>query len=81
MNIMSEDLRLKLKAARERLGLTQSKAAKLWGLSLRTLINWENDISTPRGIGLVAINQILDAILSAPPPSPPAKKAARKRAK
>lgn len=76
---MTQELRLKLKAARAKAGLSQSKAAKMWQVPLRTLIKWENDQSTPRGIGLVAINQILDSILSSPPPSPPAKKAARKR--
>ena len=67
MNIlMSEELRRKLKAAREKLGLSQSQAAKAWGLTKRTLINWENDISTPRGLALTAINEKLDAILAEP---------------
>jgi DNA-binding transcriptional regulator YiaG len=63
---MSEELRLKLKAARAKLGLSQSQAANEWGIPLRTLINWENDRRTPRGLALATINKLLDAILAAP---------------
>lgn len=76
---MSEELRLKLKAARLKLGLSQSQAAKHWGIPLQTLKNWENDLRTPRGLALATINKMLDAILAAPPP--PAAKPAQKRAK
>lgn len=76
---MSEELRLKLKAARERLGLSQSQAAKAWGIPKGTLIKWENDQSTPRGFALAALNEKLDAILAGPPAAP-ARKAARKQA-
>ena len=71
---MSEELRRKLKAAREKLGLSQSQAAKVWGIPVGTLQNWENDKRTPQGLALTAINNLLDGILS-----PPAKKAAPKK--
>ena len=61
---MSQELRNKLKAAREKTGLSQSKAAKAWGIPLRTLISWENDQATPRGFALKAITDLLDGILS-----------------
>ena len=63
---MSEELRRKLKAAREKLGLSQSQAAKEWGIPLQTLVGWENDRHTPRGLALTAINEKLDAILAEP---------------
>ena len=72
---MSEELRRKLKAAREKQGLSQSQAAAAWGISVRTLQNWEADHQTPQGLALTAINNLLDGILG----SPPAKKAARKK--
>ena len=61
---MSQELRNKLKAAREKTGLSQSQAAKAWGIPLRTLISWENDQATPRGFALKAITELLDGILS-----------------
>jgi DNA-binding transcriptional regulator YiaG len=65
---MSEELRIKLKAAREKLGLSQSQAAGKWGIPLPTLIKWENNLRTPRGFALTALTEKLDAILSSPPP-------------
>lgn len=64
---MSEELRRKLKAARAKLGLSQSQAAKAWGIPLPTLKCWENDQRTPRGFALQALNEKLDAILAEPP--------------
>lgn len=61
---MSEELQRKLKAAREKAGLSQSQAAKAWGIPLRTLQKWEIDQATPRGLALKAINDLLDAILA-----------------
>ena len=72
---MSADLRNRIKAAREKQGLSQSQAASAWGIPVKTLQKWEQDGSTPRGLALTAINQLLDGILG----SPPAKKAARKK--
>lgn len=61
---MSEELATKLKTAREKLGLSQSQAAKAWGISLKTLQAWEQDQRTPRGFALTALMEKLDAILS-----------------
>ncbi len=61
---MSQELRNKLKAAREKSGLSQSQAAKKWGIPLRTLISWENDQRTPQGFALKSIMELLDGILS-----------------
>lgn len=64
---MSEELRLKLKAARAKLGLNRNEAAKAWGIPLGTLIHWEHDQRTPSGFTLTAVLEKLDAILAAPP--------------
>ena len=69
---MSKKLRLKLKAARTKLGLSQSEAADLLKVPVRTLQQWEQDQQTPRGFALDALNEKLDKILAEP---------ARKRAK
>lgn len=61
---MSKELADKLKAAREKLGLSQAQAAEAWGMPRRTLISWENDQRTPRGFALQQLNQMLDEILN-----------------
>lgn len=61
---MSEELQRKLKAAREKAGLSQSQASEAWGIPLKTLQQWEQDKATPRGLALKAINELLDAILA-----------------
>lgn len=61
---MSEELANKLKAARAKLGLSQSQAAKAWGIPVRTLQAWEIDQQTPRGFALKALNEKLEAILA-----------------
>lgn len=61
---MSQELRNRLKAARQKTGESQSKFAARIGVPVRTLINWENDQQTPRGLALTSINQILDQILA-----------------
>lgn len=61
---MSEELKDKLKAAREKMGLSQSEAAKAWGINYKTLLDWEQNRRTPRGFALQALNEKLDAILS-----------------
>lgn len=71
---MSEELRLKLKSARAKLGLSQSEAASAWGINKKTLISWENDLRTPRGFALTAILEKLDAILAAPEAKAPTKR-------
>lgn len=61
---MSEELKIKLKAVRAKLGLSQSQAAKAWGIPLRTLIGWENDQRTPRGFALTQLNALLDTAMA-----------------
>ncbi len=61
---MSEELKSKLKLTRAKLGLSQSQAAKAWGIPLRTLIGWENDARTPRGFALTQLNAMLDGLLA-----------------
>lgn len=61
---MSEELANKLKAARAKLGLSQSEAAKAWGIKIRTLQSWEQNWATPRGFALTALVEKLDAILA-----------------
>jgi len=38
-----------IKAARERDGLSQSQAASVWGVSLKTLQAWEQGVNVPGG--------------------------------
>ena len=60
---MSQELQRKLKAAREKLGLSQSQMAEKLGVPVRTLQRWEQNQSTPRGLALTSINKTLDRIL------------------
>lgn len=61
---MSEELKSKLKAAREKLGLTQRQFAEQMGIPYQTLIAWEADRRTPRGLALTLLTEKLDAILA-----------------
>ena len=45
----------RLKAERERLGLTQPAFAELAGSKKRTLIDWEKGVSSPTAVQLVAL--------------------------
>ena len=47
------------KAARERLGLSQSEAAKQWEVPLKTLQSWEQGSRFPRGRTLQRLWPIL----------------------
>ena len=49
----------RLKAAREKLHLSQSQAAKAWGISVRSLQQWEQGQREPRGLALRALEAIL----------------------
>lgn len=62
---MSEELKNKLKQAREKLGLTQQQFAEKIGVPYPTLFSWEQNKRTPRGFALKALNDVLDAILAA----------------
>lgn len=57
---MSEELVRKLKATRERLGLTQKQLAEMLQTPLPTYIHWENDQRTPRGFALKALLETLE---------------------
>lgn len=62
---MSQELRRKLKAAREKLGLSQSQFARqVLEISVRTLQSWENDQRTPDAFKLKVLNEKLDRILT-----------------
>lgn len=61
---MSEELKNKLKAAREQLGLTQRQFAERLGVPYQTFVQWEQDQRTPRGFALRALEERLDAILA-----------------
>lgn len=52
-------IQTKLRAWRKARGLSQSGAAPLLGVTLRTLENWEQGRSQPRGLALRAIVQTL----------------------
>ncbi len=58
------DLASQIKAARARLGLSQSQAATSWRVNLKTLQNWEQGRSLPHGKELERLWPILF-----PPPS------------
>jgi putative transcriptional regulator len=53
------DISLQLKTVREKLGLSQSQAAKAWGISVRTLQQWEQGRSKPVGLALLKLQEIL----------------------
>lgn len=48
-----------LRQTRERLGLSQSRAAEQWKVPLSTLKKWEQGTRTPRGLGLRQLETIL----------------------
>ncbi len=60
---MSQELQRKLKAAREKLGLSQSQMADKLGVPVRTLQRWEQNQSTPAAFALKTIEEKLDRIL------------------
>lgn len=51
----------RIQAARNRLNLSQSEAAQKWGISKRTLQEWEQGRHEPRGLALAALESILAA--------------------
>lgn len=44
------------KRRRERLRLTQIGAAKLFGVSIRTIRNWENEVYRPPAVAIYAFD-------------------------
>lgn len=57
-------LQSKLKKAREKLDLTQEAMAAALGVRFKTYVNWEQDRTTPQGLGLKALNDAVDALLA-----------------
>lgn len=49
----------RLKAAREKLNLSQSQAASKWEIPVRTLQQWEQGQSEPQGLAKRALEAIL----------------------
>lgn len=54
-----QSLPAKLARWRKARGLSQSQAAPLLGVTLDTLQNWEQGRSTPRGLALTSLLQLL----------------------
>jgi len=64
----------RIKAAREKLGISQEEAAQQWGLNLRTLQNWEIERNEPRGFARAQLAKLLDGILGPTPSKRPTPK-------
>ena len=56
------NLPAQIKKARAKAGLSQSQAAKAWGVNAGTLRNWEQGICSPRGLALKALLEIISKI-------------------
>ena len=50
----------RIKSKREQAGISQSQAAREWGISKRTLQEWEQGRRSPRGLYLQAVERILE---------------------
>lgn len=60
----------RIAAARKKLGISQSEAAQKWGLSVRTLQNWEIGHRQPRGFARGQLDKLLAEILAQDGSSP-----------
>lgn len=60
---MSKVIADKLKLVRHKLDLTQQELAHRLNVPYRTLVNWENDHQSPRGLALEALLLKLDTLL------------------
>lgn len=60
------DIAQRIKAAREKSGLSQSEAANAWGINPHTLQGWEIGRHSPRGFALNQLEKLLAEILDAP---------------
>lgn len=60
---MSTEIQARLRAVRAKLDLTQKALAEKLAVPLPTLIKWENDQRTPRGLSLTALEERLTALL------------------
>ena len=54
------ELSERLQSVRSQLGLSQSQAAKAWGINFRTLQAWEQGKRNPSRLALERLEQILD---------------------
>ena len=61
-------LATEIKEARAKLGLSQSQAAKAWGIPLATLQGWEQEYRQPRGLAMTKLREIIAAALLADKP-------------
>lgn len=61
---MSEQLRVQLKAARAKLGMSQAQFARHLDLPFRTLQSWEMNRNTPHSFALRALEAKLGQILA-----------------
>ena len=48
----------KIRILRDQNQLTQEKMAQLLGVSVRTVVRWEQGVSTPSPLALVRINEL-----------------------
>ena len=56
------NLQKQIQKARAKAGLSQSQAAKAWGVNLNTLQSWEQGIRAPKGLALKALLEIIAKI-------------------
>jgi DNA-binding transcriptional regulator YiaG len=56
---MSANFSDRIKAARQRLGLSQSQAARKWGFPKQTINAWEKGIRNPVGLYLKKLERVL----------------------
>jgi len=61
---MSENFSDRIKAARQRLGLSQSQAARKWGFPKQTISAWEKGLRNPAGLYLKKLERVLKRIES-----------------
>ena len=60
-DISQMEIAQRIKSIRARLGLSQKQAAGKWSVPVRTLQQWEQARSKPRGLGLVQLKAILQS--------------------
>ncbi len=53
----------RIKAAREKLAVSQSEAAAQWGVNVRTLQDWELGRNEPRGFARTQLEKLLADII------------------
>ena len=61
-NSFMESFAVRIKAARQKAGLSQPKAAKAWGFSVDTLRCWEQEERNPAGLYRAKLEKVLKRI-------------------